>query len=91
MNEVQLDAEELSKSLWILQRNLDELKARTDELSKIGAPISINVLHRNATGYLKYVKKFCNEENEEHKLTLLNIEIRLKSSRRKVRIKNVMN
>lgn len=85
MEESRFDANDVPKCLNIFNKNLDDLKARVDELSKIGAPITIQVLIRSKADYLKYVKKFCNEDNDEQKLILLAIEKRLTNSRRKVR------
>lgn len=91
LNEVQFDVKEISKRLYIFEKSLHEMEARVDELSKIGAPITVDALNKHKAHYLKYVKNYCNEENEEHKIILLNIEIRLKSSRRKMRIKKPTN
>lgn len=84
MNEVRFKAEEIPKSLGIYGKNLDDLKARVDELSKLDAPITIQALTKSKIEYLKYAKAFCNEENAEHEKVLLAIEKRLKSSRRKI-------
>lgn len=91
LNELGFDAKEVSKKLYIFDKSLNELKARTDELTKIGAPVTIEALNKHKSHYLKYVKSHCNEENEVHRITLLDIEIRLKSLRRKMRIKKPKN
>lgn len=91
LNEVRFDVKEISKRLYIFEKSLNEIKARVDELPKIGAPITVEALNKHKAHYMKYVKEYCNEENEEHKTILLDIEIRLKSSRRMVRIKKPMN
>lgn len=89
LNESRFNAKDIPKCLYIFKRSLDDLKARVDELTRIGAPITIGVLHKNKTEYLKYVKKFCDDENDEHKVVLLAIEIRLKNLRRNRRKKTI--
>lgn len=84
LKETRFNAKDIPKCLNIFSKNLDDLKARFDELSQIGAPITIQALTKTKTEYLKYAKTFCNEENDEHKTILLAIEKRLKSSRRKI-------
>lgn len=86
LNETRFNAEEIPKCLNIFNKNLDDLKARVDELSKIGAPVTIQALIKSKTEYLKHAKMFCDEENDENKTTLLAIEKRLKSSKRKMPI-----
>lgn len=80
---MRFNANDIPKCLSIFTKNLDDLKARVDELSEIGAPITIQSLIKSKTEYLKYAKKFCSEENDKHKIILVAIEKRLKSSRRK--------
>lgn len=91
MNEVHFDVKDISKRPTILNKSLDDLKARCAELSKIGIPITIDALTIRKTDYLKYVKKNCHEENEQHKILLLDIEIRLQNLRRTRRTKQTMN
>lgn len=86
LNETRFDKKDIPKCLNILSKNLDDLKARVNELSELGAPITITALTKSKTQYLKYVKTFCNEENDEHRVILLSIEKRLKNSRRKLSI-----
>lgn len=86
LKETRFNTEDIPKCLNIFNKNLDDLKARVDELSQLGASITITALTKSKTEYLKYAKTFCDEKNDEHKIISLSIEKRLKSSRRKMSI-----
>ena len=83
MDEAKFSPDDIPGSLYIFSRNIDDFRARLEELTTIGAPITIQALNKAKTDYLKYVKKFCIEGNQEDEKILLSVEKRLKKSRRK--------
>lgn len=83
LDEAQFSPDDIHGCLDIFSKNLDDLKARLNELTSIGAPITVQALIKSKTDYLKYVKKFCIDGNQKDEETLLSVELRLKKSRRK--------
>lgn len=85
LNETQFTADDIQKSVHILQKGLDEVRNRINEMTKIGAPIELSIINRSKTEYLKFIRSYAasNAEKKDEKLQkgLMAIEERLKSKK----------
>ncbi|XP_031616833.1 uncharacterized protein LOC116336809 isoform X3 [Contarinia nasturtii] len=62
-SEVGLTANEITNSLYVLRRNVDEMNLRLCEMRKIGAPIKLSRIAGTKTVYLKYIRSYATEED----------------------------
>lgn len=76
MNETQFTAEDITHCLYILSRNIDEIKLRSEEMKRIGAPITLPILYQGKAKYLRYIGHYCVDGREFQA-----IETRLKSEK----------
>ncbi|XP_031617293.1 uncharacterized protein LOC116337108 isoform X2 [Contarinia nasturtii] len=58
-SEVGLTANEITNSLYILIKNLDEMKLRLCEMRKTGATLKLSRIAGTKTVYLKYIRSCC--------------------------------
>lgn len=64
MNDTQFTAADITYFPYILGKGLDEIKLRIDEMTRLGAPITLPILYQGKTKYLKCIRQYCVTELE---------------------------
>ncbi|XP_031640728.1 uncharacterized protein LOC116352346 [Contarinia nasturtii] len=63
-NEVGLTAKEITHSLYVINKKLDEMKLRLHEMKINGAPLKLGMITGSETNYLNYIRSFCATEED---------------------------
>lgn len=83
LNETKFAAVDITYSPYILLKSIDEIKARIDEMTKIGAPITLPVIYQGKTKYMKCIRQYCVTQlkDKETDVAFAAIEERLKQQK----------
>ena len=80
LNETQFTPADLVYFPYIFAKNVDEIKQRINEMTRIGAPITLPIIYQGKPKYLKCIRQYCVTELEgkPSELAFSTIEDRLK-------------
>lgn len=78
-------AQEITHSPYILNKNIDEIKTRVEEMKKLGVPVTLPYIYQSKKRYLNVIRKYSVDypKNQTGQDDFLAIEKRLSSKKNK--------
>lgn len=78
-------AQEITHFPYILNKNIDEIKTRVEEMKKLGVPVTLPYIYQSKKRYLNVIRKYSvdNPRNQTGQDDFLAIEKRLSSQKNK--------